>query len=313
MPIFAHQRFRAFAGLILLGLAAFAVACTDEDVPSAAVAPTTDAPAFPLTVRDSAGTEVRLERMPERIISLSPGTTEILYAIGAGDRIAATDRFSNFPAEANATPKIEYTNPNPEAALAFRPDLVIMATRQQQQIAQFRNLGMTVFYAREPENLDGVYEHIAMFGQLTGHTADAVRVVADMRREIDAVTASIADVQQGPRAFYELDPTLFTAAPNTFIGSMLTLLKARNIAQGATVQFPQLTTEAVLAANPEVIFLAHPGTAESIGQRPGWSGVTAVTTRRIYSIDPDLVNRPGPRLAQGIRALGQALYPDRVK
>jgi iron complex transport system substrate-binding protein len=307
------------AALLIAALAALLAACGESGTeratpaPSAATATATETPAFPLTVRDSGGAEVRLERMPERIISLSPGATEVLYAIGAGGRIAATDRFSNFPAEANATPKIEYSNPNPEAALAFRPDLVIMATRQQPQVQQFRDLGMTVFFAREPENLDGVYEHIRIFGRLTGHGADAERVIADMKREIDAVTASIAGVQQGPRVFYELGPTLFTAAPNTFVGSMLTTLKARNIAEGAPAQFPQLTAEAVLAANPEVIFLAHPGTPESVGQRPGWSGVTAVTNRRIYSIDPDLVNRPGPRLAQGIRMLARALYPDRVQ
>lgn len=315
MSKFARWGRRLMAGLVALGLLAVGSACGGENVPPAAKieAPSSAAPAFPLVVRDSGGAAVRLERAPERIISLSPGATEVLYAIGAGDRVVATDAFSNYPSAAEATPKIAYSNPNPEATLAFRPDLVIMVTRQQQQVEQFRGLGMTVYFAREPENLDGVYTQITTFGQITGQAVEAERVISEMRREIDAVITSMAGVQQGPRVFYELDPTLFTVAPNTFIGAMLTMLKARNVAEGATVPFPQLTAEAVLAANPEVVFLAHPAAPETVGQRPGWSGVAAVVNRRVYSIDPDTTSRPGPRLAQAIGALAQALYPDRVR
>lgn len=311
-----RRRWHVLIGLLVLSLPLLA-ACTDEDAPSTERPDnTSQGTTFPLTLKDSAGTEVHVDKMPERIISLSPGATEILYAIEAGNRVVATDAFSDYPDAAKSTPKIAYSNPNPEATLALRPDLVIMATRQEQFIAQFRGLGMTVYLAKEPESLDGVYTQITTFGQLTGRTTEATKVIADMRKEIDAVTASISGVQQGPRVFFELDSTLYTAAPNTFIGAMLTLLKARNVAEGATTQFPQLSSEAVIASNPEVVLLADHAfgqSLETVAARPGWAGVAAVTNKRVYAIDPNTTNRPGPRLAQGIRALGQALYPDRVK
>ena len=303
--------------LTLLG--SLATACADEDLartrtPEGSPAATSSgATAFPTTVRDSAGTEVRLEKMPERVVSLSPGVTEILFAIGAGDRVVGTDQFSDYPAETARTTKLDYSAPSAEAVVALRPELVILATRQQANVEQFRRLGLTVFFAREPENLEGVYGSIELLGRLTGRTAEAARVIADMRRDVESVTSAIADLSTGPRAFYELDPTLFTAAPNTFIGSMLSMLKARNIAPQGNAQFPQLTAEAVLSADPEVILISHPGPPTEVGSRPGWSGVSAVRNNRVVSINPDLVNRPGPRLAQGIRVLGKALYPDRVR
>ncbi len=307
---------RASALALILFALATLVACADEDLTPRNQRATDTGVAttgvFPLTVKDSAGVDVHLSHAPERIISLSPGVTEILFAIGAGDRVIGTDRFSDYPAAAARTVKIEYTTPNPEAAVALRPDLVIMTTRQEQQVAQFRGLGLTVFYTTEPADLDALYRNIALLGRLTAHQAEAERVVADMRREIDAVVASISTVGAGPRVFFELDPTLFTASPDTFIGAMLTLLKARNVAPASGAPFPQLTAEALLTANPEVIFLSHPGPVSEVGQRPGWSAVAAVRDNRIYSVDPDLVNRPGPRLAQGIHLLGKALYPDRV-
>lgn len=302
--------------LALLG--SLTIACADEDLtrsstPEGSPAASSGAVAFPTTVKDSAGTGVRLEKMPERIVSLSPGATEILFAVGAGNRVVGTDQFSDYPAEAARTTKLDYSAPSAEAIVALQPDLVILATRQQANVEQLRRLGLTVFFAREPENLEGVYGSIELLGRLTGQVAEATRVVADMRRDASAVTAAIADVSAGPRVFYELDPTLFTAAPNTFIGSMLSMLKARNIAPQGPAQFPQLTAEAVLSADPEVVLLSHPGSPAEVATRPGWSGVAAVRNNRVVSIDPDLVNRPGPRLAQGIRLLGKALYPDRVR
>jgi iron complex transport system substrate-binding protein len=110
---------------------------------------------FPRTITDSGGTKVEIEAEPERIVSLSPAATEILFAIGAGDRVVGTDAFSNYPAEAEETAKLDYSDPDPEAALALDPDLVIMPTRQQEQVAQFRDLGMTVLYLEEAEDIEG--------------------------------------------------------------------------------------------------------------------------------------------------------------
>ena len=319
--------------LLLLALAALwlGVACSDDDETSpestaaSSAAATTSATAstgvgsatavqFPLTVTDSGGTEVTIEAPPARIISLSPGATEILFAIGAGGQVVAADRFSDYPAETEGLPKLEYSNPDPEAALDHDPELVVMAGRQAEPVQQFRDLGMTVLFVDSAESLDEVYENITMLGQITGHDAEAAAVVAGMRERIDAVVAQIDDIETGPTVFYEISADLYTTGPDTFIGSIIALLKGQNIAEGATSPFPQLTAEAVIEANPEVIMLSDAEfgeNAETVAARPGWADVAAVVDGRIYPIDPDLMDRPGPRLADAVEVLARALYPER--
>lgn len=322
-----HRRRSSFGAWLLVSVALaalFLVACGDDDsaaadTPStgATAAVSSTAAAFPWTITDSSNTKVTFTAPPKRIVSLSPAATEVLYAIGAGDRVVGSDKFSNYPDAALKTPKLDYSKPDPEAALALNPDLVIMATRQQEQAKQFRDLKMTVLYLEEATTIEGVYENITMFGQLTGQDAQAQRIVANMRQRVDAVTSKLTAVSKGPRVFYEVTTDLYTASPDTFIGSMLKLLKAENIAAGATSKFPQLTAEAVISADPEVVLLADANftneNADTVSARPGWANVSAVKTRRIYAIDDDIASRPGPRLVDAIEAIAKALYPDRIR
>jgi iron complex transport system substrate-binding protein len=305
---------------VAIAAALLLVACSDEDTPDGtnssstpAIAGTTGA-GFPTTITDSSNTKVTLAEAPKRIVSLSPAATEILFAIGAGDEVVGSDSFSDYPDAANKTAKLDYSKPDPEAALALDPDLVIMATRQQEQLQQFRDLHIKVLYIEEAETVDGVYDSIAMFGGITGHAAEAQSLVADMRRRIGAVTSKLATVSAGPRVFYEVTNDLYTASPDTFIGSMLTMLKAKNIAEGATTQFPQLTAEAVIGADPQVVLLADAKftheNADIVSARPGWSNVSAVKDRRIYAIDDDIASRPGPRIVDAIETIAKALYPE---
>jgi iron complex transport system substrate-binding protein len=309
---------------LLLAFAAAALllaACSDEDTPDGAnpssTAGTAGAAGFPKTVTDSSNTKVTISEAPKRIVSLSPAATEILFAIGAGDRVVGTDSFSDYPDAATKTAKLDYSKPDPEAALALDPDLVIMATRQEEQVQQFRDLHMNVLYIEEAETVDGVYDSIEMFGDISGHTSEADSLVAGIRQRIAAVTSKLTDVTDGPRVFYEVTNDLYTASPDTFIGSMLTMLKAKNIAEGATTQFPQLTAEAVISADPQVVLLADAKftneTAETVAARPGWAKVAAVKDRRIYPIDDDIASRPGPRIVDAIEAIAKALYPEHFR
>lgn len=307
--------------LVVASLCAIALACSDNEAPTSTAATAAAqaggvAAAFPRTITDSSGAAVTIAAQPQRIVSLSPGATEILYAIGAGARVIATDRFSDYPAAAKALPKLEYSQPSAEAAVALAPQLVIMTTRQREQVQQFRDLKLTVLYIEEGESIDAVYRTITLFGEITGETPAAAQLVSSMRARIERVTAAVADVRQGPRVFYELSADLYTVAPATFIGGMLSALKAQNVAAGATSPFPQLTAEAVLGADPEVVILSDAAYGESlqtVGARPGWAAVSAVKNRRVYPIDADIVNRPGPRIAEGMEALARALYPERVR
>ena len=317
----------------LLALALLAAAC-DPTEPGASATPAasstlppaplqlaTEAPPpqpapFPRSVVDSAGAEVEIVALPERIISYSPAATEILFAIGAGARLVAADDFSDYPPEVEALPRLTYLNPDPEAALALEPDLVLMAGAQGAQVAQFRDLGLTVLFLEEPAAIEGIYDQIGLLGVALHSEQQAAALVATMRSRIVAVTKAIADVEAGPRVFLELDSTLFTVGTGSFVGGMLTALKAQNIAAGVASPFPQLSSEAVIVADPEVILLtdaAFGETPEKVAARPGWAFISAVLSGRVHPLDGSLVSRPGPRIVEGFEVMARLLYPERFQ
>ncbi|MBA4179645.1 MAG: cobalamin-binding protein [Anaerolinea sp.] len=281
---------------------------------SASAAASVPAP-FPVSVTDSGGTTVTFTEPPKRIISYSPGATEVLFAVGAGSQVVGLDKFSDYPPETSTKTRLEYSKPAPEPALALQPDLVIMATRQEGQVTQFRALGMTVLLLKEPADLAAVLGQVRALGKVTGHGAEGERVAAALRQRIDAVQKRLAGVTDGPLVFYEVSPELHTAGPETFIGSLLATAKAKNVAQGATTAFPQLSAETIISSNPAVILLADGGgsggqSPATVMARPGWAGIVAVKNGRVHVIDSNLFNRPGPRVVDALEQLVGILYPD---
>ena len=140
-------------------------------------------------------------------------------------------------------------------------------------------------------------------------------MITELRSRIDAVTAALDDVGQGPRVFFELTSDLYTVAPNTFVGDLLTLAKAQNIAAGAESPFPQLSAEAVVDADPEIVLLPDGELAgeslETVCARPGWDVISACTSERVHAFDGDLTSRPGPRVVDGLELIVRLLYPER--
>ena len=137
-----------------------------------------------------------------------------------------------------------------------------------------------------------------------------------MQQDVTDIQEQLVDVEQGPRLFHELDNQLFTVAPDSFVGDLYTILKAQNIAAGTDQAYPQLSQEAIIEANPEVIILADTAGGESVEMvkaRPGWGSISAVANNRIYVIDPDIASRPGPRLVDALGTLAQMLYPERFE
>lgn len=285
--------------------------------PSVNVTPAPAPAVYPRTVTDASKHALTLEVQPKRIVSMSPGATETLFAIGAGPRVIAVDQFSDFPAEGTrALTRVDYSRPSPEQVIALRPDLVLMSGRQRDQVQRFRDLGVPVMYLGEPATLDGVFEHVLLVASATGDDDRAATVVRALRERVEAVRTRIADVTTGPRVFYELSPSLFTAGPNSFIGSVITTLKGQNVAT-TTTPFPQLSNEALIAADPEVILLADAGAAKvessAVGARPGWAGISAVRNGRVYPLDDNIASRPGPRIVDALEAIARVLYPDRFR
>jgi len=267
---------------------------------------------FPVTVTDSNGKQLVFDSPPESIVALAPSFVEVLFAIAAGDAVVAVDENTDFPPEAAARTKLSGFEPSVEGIAALEPDLVIIFFDPGGLEEALEGLGIPVLFLASPQSVEGVFDQIELLGRATGHLEEAEALIADMRESIDAIAEKLADVQEGPRVFHEVGPELFTASDEDFVGDLYTILKAQNIAAGAG-PFPQLTAEAVIAADPEVIILADvPAvTPEEVKARPGWDSVSAVQNDRVFAVDPDIVSRNGPRLVDGLEELARLLYPER--
>lgn len=302
---------------IALALAALAAACGDGEpaAPQPQSTPTAAAvDSFPVTITQSDGVALTIESPPRRIVSLSAHATDILCAIGAGDQIVAVERYANCPEGSHEKPELDAYEPSVEAIAGYDPDLVYIFSDINGVVGAVRNLGIPVLYLELPESVGGVLEQIALFGRITGHREEADALVQSMRERLDAIDERLADIEQGPRVFHELDPTYFTVAPGSFIGDMYRILKAQNIAEGSSEPYPQLSAEVIVERDPEVIVLAdEPSgvTADSVKNRPGWSEISAVRQDRICVVDPSLVSQPGPNVVDAIETLAACLYPDR--
>lgn len=282
-------------------------------VTAAAAAAST--PAFPLTVAGTDGGTVRLAKAPERIVSLSAGITETLFAFGAGPAVVGVDRFADYPEAVKALPRVEYSRPSVETLVALRPDLVLASGRQKDAVAAMQAAGLTVLMLDEPTGVQGVIDRVRLFGRITGRGEDADRLAREMEARVRALTDRLAPVDRGPRVYHEISPLLFTASPASFVGDLYTLLRARNIAADGPTPFPQLSAEVIVQRDPEVIVLADvPATTlEEARNRPGWGTVSAIRTGRVHLLTPeqiDWVSRPGPRLVEGLELLAKLLYPE---
>jgi iron complex transport system substrate-binding protein len=264
-----------------------------------------------LSFTGSDGVVVNLESHPERIVSLAAHATEIFCAIDAGDRLVAVDMFANCPRGTETKPAIDSFQPSVEAIVAFEPDLVYAWYDPGDLVSSLRGVGVPVLFLEVPVDIEGVFANIELIGRLTGQEEEAEELIDSMMERQSAVVDSIADVEVGPRFFHELDGELFTVRSDTFIGELYQTLKAQNIADDAATAYPQLSSEAIVAEDPEVIVLSHDAALEEVKGRPGWQEITAVANNRVCFVDDDLISQPGPRIMEGLEALADCLYPDR--
>ena len=283
--------------------------------PTASLTPTA-APLYPMTLTDDEGTRVEIAAEPQRIVSLTPATTEIIFALGAGDRQVAGVDFDDYPPEAVGLPDVAtYASVDVEAIVALEADLVIAGGNNFNSpaaIEQLRRLGIPVLVVYAP-TVDAVLADIGLVGRAIGRQDDAVAMTSAMRAGIDAVAAAVADLPR-PRVFYELDATqeIFGPADDSFIAEMIELAGGEPITTGSPTVF-SIALERLVKADPDVIVLgdgAYGVTPSLVAARPGWGTMTAVRTCAIRPVDDLLVTRPGPRLLGGLRLLALAIHPD---
>ncbi len=274
-----------------------------------------DSASYPVSVTRTDGVELTIEEQPQRIVSLSPGATEVLFEIGAGDQLVAVDMFSDFPTVAHDLPQLDAYQPDPEAILDLEPDLVYVVFDADGIVELLEDLGVPVLFLDAPTSVDGLIEQINALGDVTGNPATASELVIDLESRIDQIIGRIPEHDEGPRVYHELDESLFSVGPNSFVGDLYTLLGAENIAEGAISDYPQLSEEVILEEDPDVIIVASHGppdgtAADSLRQRPGWSAVQAVRNDRVHEIDGDIISRPGPRIIEALEQLAELLYPE---
>lgn len=291
-----------------------ASACASPTSQSGSVPTSTANPqqsSFPLSVKAANG-EVRIGKRPDRIVSLSPTATEMLFAIGAGDQVVAVDDNSNYPPQAPMTELSGY-QPNVEAVAKYSPDLVVISD-DLGIVKSLGKLSIPVMLEPAAKNLDDTYAQIEQLGAATGHVADAVHLVASMKSEIQHLVASAPDFDHPLIYYHELDQTYYTATSSTFIGQIYGLLGLRNIAdeaKGAASGYPQLSAEYIIKADPDVIFLADTKccgqSAATVAKRPGWDQIAAVKDGAVVSLDDDVASRWGPRVVDLLLVVEQAL------
>lgn len=265
--------------------------------------------AFPVTLDTVAG-EITIPERPERIVSLSPSATEILFAIGAGDQVVAVDEWSTYPTNAPVT-DLSGFEPNIEAITSYEPDLVVISNDINDIVASLGALDIPVLVSPAPLDIESGYDGMAALGLATGRADETAAAVADLRAAIDeALAAAPKDAQV--RVYHELDNTFYAASSHSFIGSIYSAMGAVNIADEADADatgYPQLTEEAIITADPELIVISDLSTytAEDVAARPGWAGIDAVTEGVIVAVNADLASRWGPRLPELITSLADAL------
>ncbi len=277
--------------------------------------PTDDMSAsYPVTIEAGNGA-VTLEAQPTKIVSISPTSTEILFAIGAGDQVVAVDDYSNFPAEAPVT-DLSGFQPNVEAILGFEPDLVILSFDPGDVVAGLGAAGVPAIVHDSAVTLEDSYTQIEQLAAVTGHVGSAAELVLQMQTDFDAIVASLPDEAAGLTYYHELDTTYFSATSTTFIGQLYSLLGLENIADaadpdGESFGFPQLSAEFIVEANPDLIFLADTkcceATAESVAARDGWDQISAVQNAGVVELDDDVASRWGPRLTEYLRLIAAAI------
>ncbi len=249
---------------------------------------------------------------PQRIVSLSPTATEMLFAIGAGGQVVAADEFSNYPPQAPKTNLSGFT-PNAEAIAAQNPDLVVLSTDAKGIVAQLGKLNIPVYLAPDAKTIDDTYAQITELGKRTGHEPEAKALNERMRGDLAKLVQDLPKLDKPLTYYYELDPALYTATSKTFIGSLFTqagLVNVADSADSAGSGYPQITAEALIKANPDMIFLADTvmgQTPDKVKARPGWASVTAVAKGNVTPLDSDIASRWGPRVVDLMRAITDAV------
>ena len=297
-----HRIRLAFTAFIAVTLAACGATSSSSQASSSAAH-------FPVTIAEAGGASVTITKQPQRIVSLSPTATEMLFAIAAGGQVVAVDDQSTFPPNAPLT-KLSGFQPNVEAIAAYAPYLVVAADDTGGIVHGLSALKVPILIEPAAKNLDDSYRQIQQLGAATGRVTDASALEKKMRSDLAAIVASLPKPARQLKIYHELDDTYYSATSATFIGQVYELLGLKNIADGATAaapDYPQLSAEYIVSSSPDLIVLADTKCCHqdmsTVAARPGWSSIAAVKSGQVVGVDDDIASRWGPRVVDFLRAI----------
>jgi iron complex transport system substrate-binding protein len=308
------RRLPALAAAAVLAAACAACGSSQATGGTASPAPASAAGSFPATVQAANGA-VHIGSRPTAIISLSPTSTEMLYAIGAGGQVKAVDGDSDYPPQAPQT-KLSGFQPNVEAIVGYKPDLVVVDGNTGGLIKSLAAFKIPVLELPAAAKLSDVYAQFDELGRATGHLAQAEQENMKIRSQLKQIAAAAPHHKAPLTYYYELDQTYYSVTSATFVGQLLHLLGMKSIADTATGAaaaggYPQLSSEFIIKANPDYIILADTvcchQDAATVASRPGWSGLTAVKEGHIIALNDDIASRWGPRITDLLRTVETAI------
>lgn len=267
---------------------------------------------YPMTVTDDLGREVTISGIPERIVSLVPANTEILFALGLGDKVVGVTTYCDYPPKATQKEKVGgFTTVNIEQVVVLNPDLVLATGGVQETfVEQLEGLGITVV-ALDPDNLDGILHDIALVGDITGVKDAANTLTENLRQGIESITSIVENVGKLKVFYVVWDDPLMTCGQGTFQDALITLAGGTNLGAAAIGEWPTYSLEMLVAEDPDVIVISLSGrSAESMVTPSGWNNLTAVQSGRVYEIDDKIAGRPGPRIVDALENMAKYIHPE---
>ena len=263
--------------------------------------------AYPISVKDSRGKVVTIKARPERLVSLTPGTTEILFALGLGSRVVGDTGYCNFPPAAAGKRKVGDSTISVEAVLGLKPDLVLAHGKLNETVvAQLERLGLTVF-TMDPKTVSEVARDIRSVGLITGRPKTARAVAARLEQSVFRAKAACAKRGRKRVLFVVQSDPLWAAGPNTFVDEMIRDVNARNVAGDARAGYVTFSKELAVSRNPDLILVGREADVGYFYRSAAWRNTNAARHKRVLAVNSDIFFRPGPRLADGLMKLAQEM------
>ncbi|MCW4019035.1 MAG: cobalamin-binding protein [Candidatus Bathyarchaeota archaeon] len=316
-----NARIVAIIGIVIIAVASIGAFMYYQGISGDSASPS---PSSPISVVDDEGNTLTMTEYPERIVSLAPANTQMIFAVGAGDNVVGVTDFCTYPYNfsawieaGNMTSIGNYYQPAVEPIVSLNPDLVVASLGSVDTAEQLRTLGYNVL-TLNPDNLDGVMADMLKIGQATGHEAEAQSEVADMQRRIDVVVEGVAQTTTRPTVYHEIwsDPYM-SVGGDSFVTDIINMAGGQNIFENATEAYPVVSSESIISENPEImVFPTHMGVEsfwgnyETVADRPGWNSISAVVNNKLYTVDGDVIDEPGPRQVDSLEILAKIIHPE---